>query len=32
VGSAFTRLSTTSLCNVTSGGGMVPTFILKSRQ
>jgi hypothetical protein len=26
---AFTRLSTTSLCNVTSGGGMVPTFILK---
>jgi hypothetical protein len=29
VGSAFTRLSTTSLCNVTSGGGMVPTFILK---
>jgi hypothetical protein len=29
VGGAFTRLSTTSLCNVTSGGGMVPTFILK---
>lgn len=29
VGSAFTRLSTTSLCNVTSGGGMVPTFLLK---
>ncbi len=29
VGSAFTRLSTSSLCNVTSGGGMVPTFILK---
>lgn len=29
VKSAFTRLSTTSLCNVTSGGGMVPTFILK---
>jgi hypothetical protein len=28
VGGAFTRLSTTSLCNVTSGGGMVPTFIL----
>ena len=26
---AFTRLSTTSLCNVTSGGGMVPTFILR---
>lgn len=29
VGSAFTRLSTSSLCNVTSGGGMVPTFLLK---
>lgn len=25
---AFTRLSSTSLCNVTSGGGMVPTFII----
>jgi hypothetical protein len=29
VGGAFTRLSTSSLCNVTSGGGMVPTFLLK---
>jgi hypothetical protein len=28
VGGAFTRLSSTSLCNVTSGGGMVPTFII----
>lgn len=28
VGSAFTRLSTTELANVTSGGGMVPTFII----
>jgi hypothetical protein len=31
VESAFTRLSTSSLCNVTSGGGMVPTFILGER-
>jgi hypothetical protein len=29
VGSAFTRLSTTELANVSSGGGMVPTFILQ---
>ncbi len=29
VGSAFTRLSSTELCNVTAGGGMVPTFILE---
>ncbi|MBI4468823.1 MAG: hypothetical protein HY650_05805 [Acidobacteria bacterium] len=29
VGSAFTRLSDTGLCNVTAGGGMVPTFILE---
>jgi uncharacterized circularly permuted ATP-grasp superfamily protein len=29
VGSAFTRLSTTELANVSSGGGMVPTFILE---
>ncbi len=29
VGAAFTRLSTTALANVSSGGGMVPTFILK---
>jgi hypothetical protein len=28
VGGAFTRLSSTSLCNVTSGGGMVPTFVI----
>lgn len=28
VGGAFTRLSSTALCNVTSGGGMVPTFVL----
>ncbi len=28
VGSAFTRLSGTELCNVTAGGGMVPTFII----
>ena len=30
VGSAFTRLSFTELANVTSGGGMVPTFIIDS--
>lgn len=30
VGSAFTRLSGSELCNVTAGGGMVPTFILES--
>ena len=30
--SAFTRLSTTELANVTSGGGMVPTFILKGKK
>lgn len=29
VGSAFTRLSFTELANVTSGGGMVPTFIMR---
>lgn len=28
VGSAFTRLSFTELANVSSGGGMVPTFIV----
>jgi uncharacterized circularly permuted ATP-grasp superfamily protein len=28
VGSAFTRLSTSELANVTSGGGMVPTFVI----
>jgi hypothetical protein len=31
VGSAFTRLSTTELANVSSGGGMVPTFIISER-
>ena len=30
VGSAFTRLSSTELANVSSGGGMVPTFIIKN--
>ena len=29
VGSAFTRLSYTELANVSSGGGMVPTFIIR---
>lgn len=28
VGGILTRLSTTSKCNVTAGGGMVPTFVL----
>lgn len=32
VGSAFTRLSGSELANVTSGGGMVPTIILKGRR
>lgn len=32
VGSAFTRLSTTELANVSSGGGMVPTFIIKGKK
>ncbi len=31
VGSAFTRLSSTELANVTSGGGMVPTYIISER-
>lgn len=31
VGSAFTRLSATELANVSSGGGMVPTFIISKR-
>ena len=30
-GSAFTRLSSTELANVSSGGGMVPTFIISKR-
>ncbi|HEX8180501.1 MAG TPA: hypothetical protein VF525_13220 [Pyrinomonadaceae bacterium] len=31
VGSAFTRLSSTELANVTAGGGMVPTFIISAK-
>jgi hypothetical protein len=31
VRSAFTRLSSTELANVSSGGGMVPTFIISAR-
>lgn len=31
VGSAFTRLSSTELANVSSGGGMVPTFIIEEK-
>ena len=31
VGSAFTRLSSNELANVTKGGGMVPTFIISKR-
>ncbi len=31
VGSAFTRLSSTELANVTSGGGMVPTYIINKK-
>jgi hypothetical protein len=32
VGSAFTRLSASELANVTSGGGMVPTYIISQKQ
>ena len=32
VGSAFTRLSFTELANVSSGGGMVPTFIISEKK
>jgi uncharacterized circularly permuted ATP-grasp superfamily protein len=32
VGSAFTRLSSNELANVTAGGGMVPTFIIGERK
>ena len=32
VGSAFTRLSTSELANVSSGGGMVPTFIIREKE
>jgi hypothetical protein len=31
VGSAFTRLSSNELANVTAGGGMVPTFIIETK-
>jgi len=31
VGSAFTRLSSNELANVTAGGGMVPTFVIAAR-
>jgi hypothetical protein len=31
VGSAFTRLSSSELANVSSGGGMVPTFIISGK-
>lgn len=31
VGSAFTRLSVTELANVSSGGGMVPTFVISEK-
>lgn len=31
VGSAFTRLSSSELANVSSGGGMVPTFIISRK-
>ncbi len=32
VGSAFTRLSSTELANVSSGGGMVPTYIVSEAE
>jgi uncharacterized circularly permuted ATP-grasp superfamily protein len=32
VGSAFTRLSSSELANVTAGGGMVPTFIISEKE
>ncbi len=31
VGSAFTRLSSSELANVSSGGGMVPTFVIEEK-
>lgn len=31
VGSAFTRLSSNELANVTAGGGMVPTFVISKK-
>ena len=32
VGSAFTRLSSNELANVTAGGGMVPTFLISAKK
>ncbi len=32
VGSAFTRLSASELANVSSGGGMVPTFVISEKK
>jgi hypothetical protein len=32
VGSAFTRLSSSELANVTAGGGMVPTFVISEKE
>jgi hypothetical protein len=32
VGAAFTRLSSTELANVSSGGGMVPTFVINGEK
>ncbi|MGI8468561.1 MAG: hypothetical protein ACR2N3_08915 [Pyrinomonadaceae bacterium] len=32
VGSAFTRLSSSELANVSSGGGMVPTFVISEKE
>ena len=32
VGSAFTRLSSNELANVTAGGGMVPTFVISDKE
>ena len=32
VGSAFTRLSSSELANVSSGGGMVPTFVIGEKE
>lgn len=32
VGSAFTRLSSNELANVTAGGGMVPTFLISKKK
>ena len=31
VGSAFTRLSSNELANVSAGGGMVPTFVISRK-